>query len=259
MSLLSRTIFSLTITLAPILGTWAHSSSPLPSTDNVVSKILQHEEQRQTEFAGYTAIRHYVAVNKNRRAEMTVRVDCSNDSLIQLQVLSESGSGPIRQYVFRKLMSEEIDASRQGYREQSRITPQNYTFQLIREDVLDTGPAYVLTINPKSDNKLLMRGTIWVDARDFSIVRIEGQPARTPSFWLRSIQFVRTYRKVGDFWVTATIHSTEDIRLFGPAELWIETSNYALKLPESRPLNRFVTGVPVSADVRVPDGIEGRP
>lgn len=199
-----------------------------------MAKMLQHDDQRQGEFAGYTALRHYKAINKNRRAEMLVRVDCSADGMEQFQIISESGSGPIRQYVLRKLINEEADASTQGHRDRTRITPQNYNFQIVGHDVLGTGPAYVLTVNPKSDNKFLMRGTIWIDAHDYSIVRIDGEPARSPSFWLRSVHFVRTYRRLGKVWVTSSIHSTDQIRLFGPAELSIETSDYALTVPRDR-------------------------
>jgi outer membrane lipoprotein-sorting protein len=224
-------IFLLTIALAAIVNASPQANNTLPSTEDVVAKMLQQDEQRQADFAGYTATRHYVATNKNRHAEMVARVDCSGDGVEQFQIVSENGSGTIRQYVFHKLLNEEADASRQERRDRTRITPQNYTFQIVRQDVLDTGPAYVLTVHPKSENKFLMRGTIWVDARDYSIVRIDGQPARSPSFWLHSVHFVRTYRKVAQMWLTSSIHSTEEIRLFGPAELWIETSDYVLKSP----------------------------
>lgn len=224
-------IVFLTIVFAAIVDAPAQANNTLPSTDDVVAKMVQQDEQRQADFAGYTATRHYLATNKNRRAEMVARVDCSSDGVEQFQILSENGSGTIRQYVFHKLLKEEADASRQGNRDRTRITPQNYTFQIVRQEVLDTGPAYVLSLHPKSENKFLMKGIIWVDAHDYSIVRIDGQPARSPSFWLRSVHFVRTYRKVAQMWLTSSIHSTEDLRLFGPADLWIETSDYVLKSP----------------------------
>ncbi len=41
-----------------------------------------------------------------------------------------------------------------------------------------TGDEYVLNLLPKTKNKYLYRGKIWVDAKDFAVVRIEGEPAK---------------------------------------------------------------------------------
>jgi hypothetical protein len=130
------------------------------------------------------------------------------------------------------MLSEETERSSGENREGSRITPANYKFQLIGQETLDSGPAYVLTITPKADNRHLINGKIWVNAKDYSIVRIEGQPAQNPSFWVHNVHFVHTYQRVGQFWFTAATHSTGEVRLFGPSELTIESSDYSLNPPK---------------------------
>jgi len=52
--------------------------NPVPSADDVVEKMLELDAGRQSELTGYTAVRRYVAVNKQRRAEMLVRVSCDS-------------------------------------------------------------------------------------------------------------------------------------------------------------------------------------
>src|SRR4029077_6651800 len=96
------------------------------------------------------------------------------------------------------------------------------------------GPAYVLSVTPKTANKYLIDGKIWVDANDYSIVRIEGQPAKTPSIWGVSFHFVHTYQKVGQFWFASSTHTTSEIRIFGESELTIENSGYTLIAPKER-------------------------
>jgi len=212
----------------------AQTSAPLPSADDVVAKMIKFDAQRQSQLTGYTAFRHYSAVNKKRHADMLVHVNCSSDGARQFDVLSEEGSGSIRKHVFHKLLSEEMEASRRGTRQSTRITPANYDFQVIGQETVATGPAYVLEVAPKTENKYLIRGKIWVDAKDYSIVRIEGQPARNPSFWVRSVHFVHTYQKVGPFWFASSTHTTSEIRIFGESELTIENSGYALIPPNER-------------------------
>jgi hypothetical protein len=86
----------------------------------------------------------------------------------------------------------------------------------------------VLAIIPKTENKYLIDGKIWVNAKDYSIVRIEGQPARDPSFWVHNVHFVHTYQRVGQFWFASSTQSTSEVRIFGRSELTIENSDYAL-------------------------------
>jgi len=210
----------------------AQTSDPLPSANDVVAQMLQRDTKRQSELRGYTAIRRYVAVNKNRRAEMAVRVECSLDGSKRFSILSEEGSGSIRKHVFHKLLKEEREASLRGTRNSTRLTPDNYHFEMVGQETLESGPAYVLAVVPKNVNKYLIDGKIWVDATDYSIVRIEGQPARNPSFWVRNVHFLHTYQKVGQFWLAASTDSTSDVRIFGLSELTIDNSEYALNPPK---------------------------
>jgi outer membrane lipoprotein-sorting protein len=232
---MQRAFFTLAIMFSVMTVASAQNADPVPSARDVVAKMMQLDAQRQSELTGYTAARRYVAVNKKRREEMLVRVSCDGGGAKQFSILSEEGSSSIRKHVFHKLLSEETEASRHGARNSSRLTPANYDFQVIGQETLETRPAYVLAVSPKTANKYLIDGKIWVDANDYSIVRIEGRPARNPSFWVRSVHFVHTYQKVGQFWFASSTHTTSEIRIFGDSELTIETSDYALNPRIDRP------------------------
>ena len=221
-------VCTLAIALSAVTSASSQTGDLLPSADDVVAKMLRGDVERRSELPGYTALRRYVAVNQNRRAEMVVRVDCSADGAKQFTVISEEGSSAIRKHALYRMLSEETMASRREARDGSRITPANYKFDMVGQDTLDSGPAYVLAITPKTENRYLIDGRIWVNAKDYSIVRIEGQPARDPSFWVHNVHFVHTYQRVGQFWFASSTHSTSEIRIFGRSELTIENSNYTL-------------------------------
>jgi len=82
----------------------AHQGDVPPSADDVVAKMAQLDAERQTQLAGYRATRHYVAVNKQRRAEMVVVVTCASDGTQQFTIQSEEGSHAIRKHVFYKML-----------------------------------------------------------------------------------------------------------------------------------------------------------
>ena len=129
--------------------------------------------------------------------------------------------------MLRKMLEEETNASHREARESTRIVPANYAFEMVGTDVVDGRPAYILQVTPKSKSKYLIRGRIWVDATDYAIARIEGSPARNPSFLTKSVHFVHTYQKVGDLWLASSTKSSSDVRIFGTAELSISDFDYS--------------------------------
>jgi hypothetical protein len=222
MRLVSLLLFS-TIALA------ADSTLLLPTADEVVAKMMARDNERQANLYGYTATRRYVLENQrhHKRAEMLVRMTCLKDGSKQFETMSSTGWGGARNHVFPRLLEAETDASLPGFRERSRITPENYAFEMVGAGYFDERPVYVIAIAPKTPNKYLMRGRIWIDADEYAIIRIEGEPARNPSFWIKSVHFVHKYEKRGSFWFPVSDRSVTDVRMFGSTEVTIEYFDYA--------------------------------
>jgi outer membrane lipoprotein-sorting protein len=201
-----------------------------PGVDEILARMAEHDAQRAAALQGYTATRRYLLQNENhhKRAEMFVTVRCHEDGSKEFETLAESGWGGARKYVFPKLLKSETAASMPGEREKSRIAPDNYSFQFLRTDRVNDRPAYVLAITPKAANQYLIRGTIWVDASDYAIARIEGAPAKNPSFWTKSVHFTHTYEKKESFWLPVCDRSVTEARIFGATELTIDYFDYSL-------------------------------
>jgi hypothetical protein len=203
-------------------------SAQAPSADDVVAKMIDRDRDRQAALEGYTARRHYLLENEryHKRAEMLVRMKCVKGGAKEFEIVSSAGWGGARKHVFPRLLSAETDASQPGSHERSRIIPANYSFEMLGAETVNQRQAYVIAVTPKTSNKYLMQGKIWVDAEEYAIVRIEGQPAKNPSFWIKSVHFVHTYTKQGPFWLPLSDNSVTDVRVFGSTELKIEYFGY---------------------------------
>ena len=203
----------------------------LPSSDEVVAKMVERDIERQATLTGYTASRHYVLENQRhrKRAEMVVTMTCLNDGSKRFDIVSSAGWGGVRKHVFPRLLSAEAEASQPELRERTRIVPDNYSFTMVGVERINGRQAFVMAIEPRTPSKYLMNGKVWVDTSEYAIVRIEGQPAKNPSFWVKSVHFVHTYAKEGQFWLPNTDISLTDARIFGETELRIEYFDYAPK------------------------------
>ena len=142
--------------------------------------------------------------------------------------MSESGSGTVRSRVFKKLLEAEQESMREENQQRSAITPQNYIFELTDYQTIGGNELYVLDAQPLTQNKFLFRGRIWVDAKDFAIAQVEGEPAVNPSWWTVKTDFTRSYQKLGGFWLPESNESVTKVRIFGSAVLTIKYGEYQI-------------------------------
>ncbi|MCE5309140.1 MAG: hypothetical protein LLG20_15985 [Acidobacteriales bacterium] len=207
------------------------ASAPPLTAPEIVDRMMQADTKRLAAFLGYTGMRRYRLENRrfNKRAEMTVRVTCDRTGAKTFDVVAESGSGFVRNRVFRKMIDAEREASEKSEYEQTRIVPANYDFRLVGTELSDGRASYVLEVEPKTSNRFLVCGRIWVDTEDFAITRIEGSPAKDPSFWVHSVQVIHRYDRTGRFWLPATNYSTAEAKVVGTTEITIEYFDYTIR------------------------------
>ena len=196
-------IVGLSIIVVPAVAQQANVSAPL-SADGVMERVAQMNEVRAKALESYSSVRSYhleCHCVSHKKADMVVRTDYQAPNKKEFTIVSESGSGTVRDRVFKKLLEAEQESMRDENQQRSAITPENYTFQVSDYEKTDTEEFYVLDAQPRSKNKFLFRGHIWVNAKDFAITRVEGEPAVNPSWWTVITDFDRRYQKIGDFWL----------------------------------------------------------
>ena len=217
------------------------TTAPPPTADEIVGRMMEREARRP--IPAHTSIRQYHLDNKryHKTADMKVRVTVAANGIKSYEVLEELGSSSLRKLVFHKMLKAECESSRPDLREANRITPANYHFELSGTEPIEGRPAYILAVKPRGKNKFLILGRVWIDAEDYAIVKVEGNPVENPSFWTRGVHFSQTYKQHGDFWLPATNRLVTEARFFGPTDLAVEYGSYSL--PADRTVN--VTEIPV--------------
>ena len=205
------------------------ATAPL-TVQQVVKRLQERNAERAAALDRYQVTRlysmRYRGFPSDRNAEMTVSMVYHAPNSKQFSVISESGSKFIIDHVFNKLLEGEQEAGNEENRRQSALTAENYDFTLAAYETSADGALYVLNLTPRTKNKFLYRGKIWVDAKDFAVRRIEGEPEKNPSFWIKKTDVQHRYAKVGDFWLPAENRTESVIRLGGVAYLSIEYKDY---------------------------------
>jgi hypothetical protein len=200
--------------------------------EEVARKLEEKSAQRAAALNEFTSTRvyrmQYHGFPSDRGAEMVVDVTYHAPNVKEFHVVSQTGSKFVIDHVFKKLLEGEQEAANEENRQHTALSRQNYDFTFAGYEMTPDGPEYVLNLLPKTKNKFLYRGKIWVDAKDFALVRIEGEPARNPSVWIKKTEVRHRYIKVNDFWLPAENHTESVIRLGGRAILSIEYKDYRI-------------------------------
>jgi|HubBroStandDraft_6_1064221.scaffolds.fasta_scaffold23833_1 outer membrane lipoprotein-sorting protein len=227
--------FALLIIGVPAFAQQAIVSAPL-TADEVMERVAQMNELRTKALESYSSVRSYhleCHCLSHKKADMVVRIDYHAPNKKEFTIVSESGSGTVRDRVFKKPLEAEQESMRDENQQRSAITPENYTFQLSDYQNSDTDEFYVLDVQPRSNNTFLFRGRIWVDGNDFAITRVEGQPAINPSWWTIKTDFQRSYQKIDHFWLPESNQGETKVRVLGTAVLSIEYRDYEITLATS--------------------------
>jgi outer membrane lipoprotein-sorting protein len=214
-------------------------TEPAPlSAEQVVRNLQERDKQRSAalqQFSGRRVYRmQYRGWPGDREAQMVVDVTYRAPNVKEFRVVSQAGSTFVIDHVFKKLIQSEQQFVNEETR-QTALNTENYDFTLADYEVTPSGAQYVLDLLPKKNNRFLYRGKIWVDAQDFAVVRIEAEPAQSPSLWIKKTKIDHRYMRVNDFWLPAADFTQSEIRLGGKATLSIEYQNY--KITRAEPMD----------------------
>jgi hypothetical protein len=188
----------------------------------------------------YTVREHY-AVYRNKDevhpvAEMTVQTVYAKATGKSYTILSQSGSSILRSLVLGALLDNEKRINLPGNREGSWFVSANYDMQLKPggPQRLDGRDCLVLALTPKKKAPHLIEGTIWVDAKDYSIVQLQGTSSKSPSVLTGPTHVMRQYTNVSGFAEATHARAVSDSPLFGETIVKIDYKDYRIQLATAK-------------------------
>ena len=237
-------LFTLILSLCPFMTTtlgFQEQSVPAvqpenpPSVDQILDRMKIHNEWQGRYLIEYRAQRTFHATNLRFEEDATleVRTTFRRPDTIESQVLRAEGSRLIRERVFDNILKAEVETHSKLVKQQVDIVPRNYSFSYIGQELCDDRKCYRLGITPRRREQYLIQGQIWIDAEDWSIVRIQGSPAKRPSFWTRQTQIDRRYKRIDGMWLNDSLESTSDILIAGRSTLKIQYLYEAIETDRS--------------------------
>ncbi len=206
-------------------------SAPVLTSAQIVEQMQLHDQARTRALKRYHSLRQYAVTYhgfpSDGAANMVVEVDFDAASGKSFHIVSQSGSKLLLEKVLKRAIDSEKEAFQQ--RQSTALTPENYRFRLLGTDTVAGRSAYILDVQPLVPSKFLYRGKVWLDAEDFAALKMETEPARSPSFWISRTQIHYVGSKTDGFWMPQKVVSETRVRIGGNAVLSIDYGTYRIE------------------------------
>jgi hypothetical protein len=208
----------------------------------VFAELAAHNEQRRSALHDYSVLRTYQVIDLKGKvhAEEVGHMEFLSPDKKTFTVTSESGSGLVRNMALNPLIKSEIETAAGKEHHDSAISADNYSLNLLGEQQVGPYRCFVAEVRPNRKDKYLFEGKLWIDVKDYSVVRIEGHPAKKLSFWIQRAEFVRQYQKIDGFWLPQKDQTLVQVRLYGKKVLTIDHRDYAVNAGQSKDARAIV-------------------
>jgi hypothetical protein len=188
-----------------------HATGP-----DAADQCIQHFLAQDDTMPPYRATRRLEAVNGDKSAWLEAVTDYSPRAGFHYEITGEGGTGILRSKVMRAVLDGEREAIAKGEAARSSLADANYAFQ--PDGIGDDGLASVL-LTPKRKERALVAGHMFLQPDDGHLVRIEGQLAKSPSFWVKNVEIIRTYEWIDGVSMPVALQSHAQVKLMGTVSL----------------------------------------
>jgi hypothetical protein len=193
--------------------------------------IAQYQNATKTQQAALRGATMNVAIDAKlprleKQGKLIALRTISTLGKIGYKILGFQGDDTIKQEVIARFIQAEVEQTRS---EEVAITPANYKFRhkgTIERNGPDGQRVEMFQITPKKKRVGLFKGDLWLDAKTGMPVRESGEFVKTPSVFLKKVEFIQEYEIHDGIAIPKHLASTADVRLVGRAELNMDFTNF---------------------------------
>src|SRR5262245_23621132 len=201
--------------LAAAVAAAAQAGVTAPEVATIIARARQALLSNRAAHRPYRVFRDYKFYGENRdklNAQVLAQVDFQPPSS-KSYVIREASGNDRGEKLVRKMLEQERAASRQ--QNASELSDENYQFAVVREEQRNGARCYVVQLTPKRKEKNLLNGAMWIDAGTYLIHHIEGELAKSPSFWLKDVHLSMDFSNVEGMWLRTATQAVASVRFFG--------------------------------------------
>jgi hypothetical protein len=205
------------------------ATPPSPAPESVVDTYTAISREQAERLRGASMEVEIEAnlpqLQKHGRLQALRRI--SQLGRITYEAIRFEGDKTVKSNIIARYLAAEAEAQ-SGDESLLAVTPANYKFKYKGHSGQDENQIYIFQLTPRQKRVGLFKGELWIDAATCLPVRESGRLVKSPSIFLKRVEFVREYYIRGGVAVPLQIASTVETRLVGRAEVTVHFRNVEL-------------------------------
>jgi hypothetical protein len=184
--------------------------------NTIVENLERAQRANPARFRPYAITREYqlfAGDEPQPTSAAVARVNFYPPNVKNFVIQSTSGNSRAEKVV-TKILEHETDAARAS-QPPTLLDDQNYNFSYLGTATIDGHSCYVLGLNPKRKDKDLVFGRAYVDAASYMPRLVDGDLAKSPSWWLKGVHVRLGFTQVDGMWLQESTKAVADVRLLG--------------------------------------------
>lgn len=193
----------------------AQAQSAAASLNDIVGRMQAAELKVRASGSAHMVTREYqlsVPGSSQPKSQVIADIRYTPPSTRNYTIRNTEGSDRGAAIV-RKVLDHESEMA--GQVERVAISEKNYDFALAGEGEVEGRSCYILQLKPKRENSDLLVGKAWVDRQNFLVRKIEGQPSRNPSWWIKNLHLSIEYGDAEGVWTQLKMRADAEVRFAG--------------------------------------------
>jgi hypothetical protein len=206
-------------------------SVPLPkmTPELTLAMFMQRQQQQANDLTGYSAEMVISAElpDTQQKGEYEVTRTYEAPATLKFKGVKFTGDSFVKTNVITRVLQSEVDHTAPEKMAESALNSDNYKFSYKGDGEIMGRAVHEWAVKPRHKRAGLFKGHIYLDATTGTLVRAEGEVPKSPSVFVKKIEFMEDFTDIGSFTFPVRLHSTAKARIIGRTVLDISTTNYA--------------------------------
>ena len=162
----------------------------------------------------------------SQRAEFLLKRTFSAPRSLAYTAVTFQGDRFVKTNVIARLLQSDVDRVQKEDGLRVAIVESNYNFSFRNIEDLDGRKVYTFVLKPRRKESGLFKGKIFIDTQTGHILRARGKLSKSPSWWIKRVDFTQDYIDIGEFTMPLETRLLTQVRIVGPIAIVIRHASY---------------------------------